>query len=184
VIRYDLGGRGRGGERETVNLIDGVDIQADIVGFVRECKSDYVDEFYLSHTLEHVPGEQYVAFLKDMVRALRKGGCIRVVQTDADVVIRDYVAGRLGFRSMRSVIFTPPDRLGGGSWEAASPLQAHRNMWSARELARDMEAVGLEEYTFDAGTWPFDMSDPFYPEELKLDWGKPIGQLGVVGTKP
>ncbi len=184
MIRFDLGGLGRGGERTTVNLAGDADVRADIVDYAAILNEGEVDEFYLSHTLEHVPGEQYVAFLHDMVRALKPGGTVRVIQTDAGIVIRDYVAGRLGFRSMRAVLFTPPDRLGGGSWEAASPLQAHRNMWSAAELAKDFRAVGLEAETFDPGTWSFDKSDPFYPEELRLDWGKPIGQLGVVGRKP
>jgi hypothetical protein len=88
-------------------------------------------------------------------------------------VIRDYVAGRLSFRSMRSTLFTPEDRL------RDNPLQQHVNMWSARELARDFEAVGFETATFDAGTWTYDMSDRFAPDDTRRDHGKPIRNLGV-----
>ena len=183
MLRYDLGGHGKAGDRVTVNLDGDSDVKEDIIDFVSRCGHGSVDEFFLSHTLEHVPAELYEGFLRTMADRLALGGCIRVIQTDADAVIRQYVRGDVCFRSMRSVLFTPPDRLAGGSHPNASALQLHRNMWSAKELARDLEAVGLWATIFDPPTWPFDMTDPFYPDELKRDWGKPIAQLGVTGVR-
>ena len=177
-IRFDLGGCGRDGERTTVNLVGSPDIEASILDLDRFCKNGTVSEFFLSHTLEHVPSELYKAFLEHMVRKLLPGGVVHVVQTDAEAVIRQFCAGEIGFRSMRSTLFTPPDRLVG------NPLQAHRNCWSATELARDMEAVGLRASIFDAGSWGMDTTDPFYPDDIRADWGKPIKNLGVVGRKP
>lgn len=177
-LRFDLGGVGRGNERQTVNLVGDCDVHADIVELDRFCQDGTVGEFYLSHTLEHVPSERYEAFLRDMVRKLRPGGIVRVVQTDADAIIRQYTRGELSFRSMRAPLFTPPDRL------VRNPLHAHRNCWSAAELARDLKAVGLHTELFDAGSWLMDMTDPFYPDDIRADWGKPIKNLGVIGRKP
>ena len=177
-LRFDLGGIGRGSERKTVNLVGDSDIRADIIELDQFCEDGTVSEFYLSHTLEHVPVEVYETFLRGMVRKLRPGGVLRVVQTDADAVIQQYARGELCFRSMRSTLFTPPDRLVG------NPHQAHRNCWSAAELARDFTAAGLNTEVFDAGGWGMDMTDPFYPNDIRADWGKPIKNLGVLGHKP
>src|SRR5262249_30761089 len=110
-------------------------------------------------------------------RKLKIGGSVVVVQTDADAVIRDYVAGRLSFRSMRSTLFTPEDRL------RDNVLHAHQNMWSAAELVRDFRAVGFEANVFEASAWGFDMHAPLYDDDLTRDHGKPIRNLGVRATK-
>lgn len=173
-IRYDLGGVYPRAGYVTVNLAPGADVQCNIVDLdLLHPRDGEVDEFLLEHTLEHLPPAAYAQFLRDLKRKLRIGGRVVVVQTDADGVIRDYVAGRLSFRSMRSTLFTPEDRL------RDNPLQLHVNMWSARELARDFEAVGFETATFDAGTWTYDMSDRFAPDDTRRDHGKPIRNLGV-----
>jgi predicted SAM-dependent methyltransferase len=177
-VKYDLGGTTPRAGYVTVNLARGADRACDILDLdtVHPADGD-VDEFLIEHTLEHVPVTRYVAFLKHLHRKLRPGGAVVVVQTDAEAVIRDYAAGKLSFRSMRSTLFTPEDRV------QDNVLQTHHNMWSAEELARDFRAVGFEARTFAAGSWAFDMHDPLYDEDLKRDHGKPIRNLGVRATK-
>ena len=64
MTRFDLGGLGRGGERRTVNLAGDADVRADIVDYAAVLNEGEVDEFYLSHTLEHVPGEHEFIIVK------------------------------------------------------------------------------------------------------------------------
>lgn len=177
-VRYDLGGTWPRPGWVTVNLSPGADRHSDILELdaVHAPDGD-VDEFLLEHTLEHVPVTRYVAFLRDLHRKLKIGGRVTVIQTDAAAVMRQWAAGTLSFRSMRSTLFTPEDRL------RDNPLQAHQNMWSAEELARDFRAVGFEAHTFDGGAWRFDMSDPLYSAEVRRDHGKLIANLGVRALK-
>jgi len=177
-VKYDLGGTIPREGYVTINLSPGADRWCNILDVDTFHPTDGdVDEFLLEHTLEHVPVTRYVKFLKDLYRKLRVGGSVVVVQTDADAVIRDYVAGRLSFRSMRSTLFTPEDRI------RDNVLQTHHNMWSGEELARDFRAVGFKARTFAAGSWGFDMYDPLYDEDVKRDHGKPISNLGVIARK-
>jgi hypothetical protein len=46
-----------------------------------------------------------------------------------------------------------------------------------------LQAVGLRTELFDAGSWGMDMTDPFYTGDIRVDWGKPIKNLGVLGYK-
>jgi hypothetical protein len=177
-VRYDLGGTTPRQGYVTVNLAPGADRHCDILDLDALHPPDgEVDDFLLEHTLEHVPVTRYIAFLRDLHRKLRPGGSVTVVLTDADLVIRDYVAGRLSFRSMRSTLFTPEDRL------RENPLHAHFNMWSAQELVEDFRAVGFDAQAFDAGAWCFDMHDPLRDAEVQRDRGKSIRNLGVRATR-
>ncbi len=178
-MKFDLGGTGSGGPYTTVNLGGGPDIRCDILLVDRYVPLDgTVEEFRLSHTLEHVPSEQYVEFLLALRRKLRVGGILTVIQTDARAVLGQYHRGELGFRAMRSTLFPPADRL------RANPLNRHQQMWSEEELRRDLEALGFEVATFDAGTWPLDTEDELLPEEVTPYHGVPIRNLGVRGMKP
>lgn len=179
LLRYDLGGVGHGTwGRTTVNLAAECDVHHDIRdldGFVPE--DGVVDEFFLSHTLEHVGSVDYAAFLRDLHRKLRVGGRVIVVQTDVGEVIRAWIDGRLSFRAMRTTVFTPADRL------RENPYHMHHNMWTAETLAEDFRAVGFHAETFDAGDWPYDQLDELYPEETREYWGVPIPNLGVIATR-
>lgn len=177
---YDLGGVGHGGNRcTTVNLAAPADVLADITRldeFVPEDRS--VREFHLTHTLEHVSPLNYAEFLRGLYRKLAPGGRVCVVQSDAAAAVRQWVAGELSFRAMRTVLFTPADRL------RLNPYHAHCNMWSGEELARDFAAVGFETEVTDGGAWAFDMTDEWLPEECTRYHGVPIRNLRVVATKP
>lgn len=179
LLRYDLGGVGHGtGGRTTVNLAAVCDIEHDITdldGFIPD--DAVVDEFLLSHTLEHIPSVGYVDFLRALHRKCRIGGRVIVVQTDVGGVIRLWTEGRLSFRAMRTTVFTPPDRL------RDNPYHMHHNMWTPETLAEDLAAVGFEPEIFDAGTWPYDQVDELFPDETRSYHGVPIPNLGVVGTR-
>jgi hypothetical protein len=178
-LRYDLGGyKPIANGRITVNLAGESDIRQDIReldAFIPE--DGVVDEFYLCHTLEHIPVVDYGKFLRDLHRKLRAGGKVVVIQTDAGEVLRAWFAGRLSFRAMRTTLFTPPDPL------RANAFNMHHNMWTAEDLADDFRAVGFAAETFDAGSWPYDQLDELLPEETRRYWGVPIRNLGVIATK-
>ena len=177
-MKYNLGGRGKGTDYIHVNLEDDCDIKHDILdldGFIK--KDGVVDEFFLEHTLEHVPIPKYKQFLLNMQRKLKVGGEIKIIHTDAGYVIKLWIDGKLPFRSMKKTLFPPAD------YVAWNPLMSHQNMWTDIDLAKDFKALGFDAYTFDAGEWQYDLRDEFYPEIESKYWGTPIKNLGVLAVK-
>jgi predicted SAM-dependent methyltransferase len=176
-IKFNLGGIGKGSEYKTVNLAEVCDIHADIMDLNSFCKDDSVDEFFLSHTLEHIPVTKYKDFLLHMKRKLKTGGIIRVIQTDVEKVIKLWINGEIGFRTMRAPIFTPATRCD------QNHLQQHQSMWSQDELVKDFESIGMKASGFDAGFWYYDIDDDLIPSDTELDKGKAIPNLGVIAVK-
>lgn len=176
-LRFNLGGIGKDGEYKTVNLAEICDIEANIMNLDLFCKDNTVDEFFLSHTLEHIPVINYKNFILHMHRKLKVGGTIRVIQTDVGRLIQMWVNGEISFRAMRAPIFTPASRCD------SNILQQHQSMWSQQELIKDFEAFGMTAEGFDAGVWLYDVDDDIVPEETKNDFGKCIPNLGVIATK-
>lgn len=176
-IKYNLGGIGKGGEYKTVNLAEQADINHDIMDLSFFCKDNSVDEFFLSHTLEHVPVIKYSEFVLNMKKKLKKGGIIRIIQTDVGKVIKMWADGKIPFRVMRSPIFTPASRCD------ANILQQHQNMWSEEELIKDFQAFGMKVSSFDAGCWLYDIEDDILPSETRDFYGTPIPNLGVIAQK-
>lgn len=178
-LRYDLGGyKSIANGRITVNLAGESDVHHDIRELDAFISEDaVVDEFYLCHTLEHIPVVDYEKLLRDLHRKLRAGGKVVVIQTDAGEVLRAWFSGQLSFRAMRTTLFTPPAPM------RVNAFNMHHNMWTAEELAEDFRAVGFTAETFDAGSWPYDQLDELLPEETRSYWGFPIKNLGVIATK-
>jgi predicted SAM-dependent methyltransferase len=178
-LRYDLGGyKPAANGRITVNLFGDSDIHHDIRDLDAYIFEDgIVDEFYLSHTLEHMPVLDHGKFLRDLHRKLRTLGRVIVIQTDAGKVLEAWFSGQLSFRAMRATLFTPPSQM------RANVFNMHHNMWTAEELARDFRAVGFVAETFDAGEWAYDQLDELLPEETRPYFGFPIANLGVLATK-
>jgi predicted SAM-dependent methyltransferase len=176
-LKFNLGGIGQGSEYKTVNLAEICDIHANIMDLDSFCKDNSVDEFYLSHTLEHIPVTEYKKFLLHMITKLKVGGTIRVIQTDVGRLIQMWANGEISFRAMRAPIFTPATRC------ESNILQQHQSMWSQQELIKDFEALGMSAEGFDAGFWGYDIDDDILPEETKNDFGKHIPNLGVLATK-
>jgi Glycosyltransferase sugar-binding region containing DXD motif len=176
-LKFDLGGLGRGGDRRTVNIHEDADVQHDFLDFDAYCDDGTVEEFYLSHALEHIPSPRYRQFLLDMKRKLRPGGTVRVVQSDIKRCLELYHQGALSFLALRTVIFPPADRL------RQNPYHQHFNMWGAEELAGDFRAAGyVSAELFDAGSWPMDMTDELHPGAVEQYHGVAIPNLGVVAT--
>lgn len=178
MIKFDLGGVGSGKKGyKTVNLVASSDIKENIMDLDKFCEDGTVDEFYLSHTVEHIPVTHYKQFLLNLKRKLKVGGHIQVVQTDAGRLIQMWVDGQISFRAMRAPIFTPASRC------HDNLLQQHQSMWSAEELIKDFQSIGMTAESFDAGYWKYDLDDDLIPEETKKDFGKHIPNLGVISTK-
>lgn len=178
MLKFNLGGIGVGNpEYKTVNLAELCDIKADITNLNSFCSDNSVHEFFLSHTLEHIHVTMYKKFLLDMKQKLVIGGKIKVIQTDAGQVMKMWLDGQISFRSMRAPIFTPASRC------ESNLLQQHQSMWSAEELVKDFESIGMKAVTFDAGCWQYDLLDDIIPEETEKDFGKSIPNLGVIAEK-
>lgn len=175
--RFNLGGIGIGTEYTTVNLAEICDIKANIMDLDSFSQDGTVDEFFLSHTLEHIPVTDYSNFLLHIKRKLKVGGSIRIIQTDIGKLINMWVGGEISFRTMRTPIFTPANRC------SSNILQQHQSMWSEYELRKDLETLGFRTESFDAGCWLYDVDDDLCPEDTEQDKGTPIPNLGVLGTK-
>lgn len=178
MLKYNLGGIGKDNpEYKTVNLAEICDIHENILYLDNFCSNNTVDEFYLSHTLEHISVLEYKKFLLNMKNKLKIGGKIRVIQTDAGKLMKMWVNGEINFRAMRAPIFTPATRCD------SNILQQHQSMWSQEELIKDFESIGMKAEGFDAGHWFYDIDDDMIPEETKLCHGVPIPNLGVIAEK-
>jgi predicted SAM-dependent methyltransferase len=178
MLKFNLGGIGIGDpEYKTVNLAEICDIKANIMELDSFCGDGQVDEFFLSHTLEHITVTEYKNFLLNMKKKLKVNGKIKVIQTDIGKLIRMWVDGKICFRTMRAPIFTPATRC------KDNMLQQHQSMWSEEELIKDFESIGMKAEGFDAGHWQYDVDDDIMPDETKSDFGKSIPNLGVIATK-
>jgi predicted SAM-dependent methyltransferase len=176
-LKFNLGGIGQGGEYKTVNLAEVCDIHANIMDLDSFCEDGTVDEFYLSHTLEHIKITEYKQFLLAMKKKLKDGGTIKVIQTDVGRLIKMWTDGQITFRTMRAPIFTPATRCD------SNILQQHQSMWSQEELIKDFQSIGMEVEGFDAGSWQYDVEDDIFPKDTEKDYGKDIPNLGVIAKK-
>ena len=178
LLKFDLGGIGPGRDGySTVNLAVDSDIKENIVNLDSFCEDNTVDEFFLSHTLEHIHVTQYRKFLLDMKRKLKPGGIIKVIQTDAGKVIKMWINNEITFRSMRTPIFTPASRC------SDNLLQQHQSMWSQEELIKDFNSIDMVAEGFDAGSWAYDLVDDMIPLDTLPDFNKQIPNLGVIARK-
>jgi predicted SAM-dependent methyltransferase len=178
-LEFELGGvKGWAPEgRTTVNIVPPADIVCDIRLLDDYCSDNTVTLFGLNHTLEHIPSQDYVQFLKDMHRKLTPGGCVEVIQTDAGALIRRAVKEVWPLRVLRLPLFSPADRL------RENPYHQHFNMWSAELLVDDFELLGYRAEEFDAGYWEFNQRDELKPHITDLFYGVHIPNLGVRAYK-
>jgi hypothetical protein len=177
MTEFDLGGIGCGGPRTTVNLVPPADILCDITDVDSYCEDGTVASFLLSHTLEHIPSQNYVQFLKDLHRKLRPGGFVQIVQTDVGRLLGMVNGGQISLRAARLPIFTPADKL------RENPHHQHYNFWSAAMLCDDLRVLGYRTETTRMTGWTFDQNDELFPEETRKYHGIEIPNLGVRGYK-
>ena len=178
-MKFDLGGIGKGEEGfRTVNLVGSPNVLADIQDLDSFCDDGTVEEFRLSHTLEHISRNLYKKFLKDLYRKLCVGGVVDIVQSDALEVIEQYKRGDIPFRCMKKVLFPP------SKWIEKNDLMLHQNMWSEEDLRMELGSIGFEASPFDGGFWYYDLEDEFFPEiDLRCHRKIKIKNLGVRGVK-
>jgi predicted SAM-dependent methyltransferase len=88
LLKFDLGGVGAGKNGyKTVNLVATCDIKENIIELDKFCDDNSVDEFYLSHTVEHIPVTHYKQFLLDLKRKLKTGLKKLILQPKKQMVI-------------------------------------------------------------------------------------------------
>lgn len=135
------------------------------------------EDFRMIHTLEHIPTADYLQFLKDMKRKLKPGGKGTIVLTDAEAAINMWEESTLSFRAMKKILL-PPAHLTG-----ANKFMAHHNMWNTLDLARDFQALGFDTFSFESGSWFFDLTDVFFLKRWHFH-GIQIKNLGVLAVLP
>ena len=93
---------------------------------------------FTEHCLEHVPLHQARAALREFRRTLRPGGLLRIVVPDAELYVRNYVAGQ-------------PMPYGGNEISPMDSLNRVFRMGNAHRYAYDFDtlAVLLREAMFD-----------------------------------
>lgn len=178
IIKFDLGGVGIKKNRTTVNMVQPCDIEHDITDLDYFCEDNSVDEFFMSHTLEHIPTLNIKKFFNGLFKKLKSGGRVIVLQTDIGEVIKLWTQGKLSFRAMRTTVFTPEERLN------VNPYHQHHNMWDAQTLMEDFQSCGFKSWSENHKPWIFDLNDTFLPQDCKKYHGIKIPNLFVIAEKP
>jgi hypothetical protein len=94
-----------------IRELPGIDVVAAVDALPFEPGT--LDEIFSSHTIEHFPEEQLRrSLLPYWYSLLKPSGVFRAVVPDLDAMARAYVAGEIGFESLRSVAY------GGQEYEA------------------------------------------------------------------
>lgn len=183
--RFDLGGTGPGRYGwKTVNLVPGADIREDILDTDRYCQDGAVDAFYMGHTFEHIPSVQVKEFAKALLKKLKKGGALVVVQTDIKKALKLYHRNRIDFFALRDIIFSPIDRREKSAATTGRDLQLHQYMWGAEELKKELLHYGFSSAEIiRAGHWNFDQTSVFPFQRNEQYFGTKIPNLGVVAYK-
>lgn len=145
VIRLELGsGPKKGKDGWTTVDLTGADINWDLTKGV-PLPNSMVDKIYSSHLLEHMSFQELIAFLKECMRVLKRGGEFSVCVPDAGRVIRAYYEGK---------DLTKPDMPKWAKVETGSRLDAvnyiaymggeHKYMFDNENLLKTLELVGFE----------------------------------------
>lgn len=186
ISRFDLGGVGECADGwANVNLLRGSQVRADILDLDSFALDGGVDEFLASHTVEHIPLYLLHDWLADVLRKLRPGGHLTVIQTDARRVLQMYCDGELSFTALRDVLFVSRDRRAESVAATGRDLQAHQYAWGACDLMDELLHVGFAPVqSFDAGTWSFDVASTMPHECNELYFGTPIPNLGLRAYRP
>lgn len=104
-------GSGRDIRADYVNVdhrqIDGVDVIADVRSLPFEKAS--LDEIYASHVIEHFTEKDAKDILVYWFSLLKKGGVIRVIVPNIDVMAREYAKGNITWSALHSVILGGQD---------------------------------------------------------------------------
>ncbi|MCK9441037.1 MAG: hypothetical protein M0Q13_06415 [Methanothrix sp.] len=72
MLKFDLGGTKDHDDYISVNLSGYANIKSNILDLDNFCNDNTVDEFYMSHTYEHINPIDTPLFLKNVLRKLKK----------------------------------------------------------------------------------------------------------------
>lgn len=127
-----------------------------------------VDAIRASHVLEHFPHSQIPLVLKDWVRALKKGGVLRIAVPDFAKVAVGYLGG---------AVQPTEGWVMGGQTE---PDDFHRSIFDEAKLKRLLSDAGLVLLR----PWASEVDDcAAYPISLNLEGSKPhVSELKVSGA--
>lgn len=119
-------GCGRDIREEYINIdgrkIEGVDVVADVRALPFE--KGALDEIFASHVLEHFTERDGKQVLKYWYDLIKKGGILRIIVPNIDIMAKRYAAGDITWDALRSVV------LGGQDYSS----DHHFNQFSADSL--------------------------------------------------
>lgn len=185
MIKFDLGGLHKHEDYISVNLMGNPAIKTDITDLDSFCKDNSVDEFFMSHTFEHIPLLDIKTFLEKILRKLKIGGCFRIKHTDIKACLELYKEGKLDFKAIRNLIFTPINRrMIEYYYKTGKDLNAHKWMWGHEELIEELLFYGFSKCEkFEAGFWIFDFENYFPNDNMENFYNVKIPNLGVCAYK-
>ena len=133
--------------------------------FPLTCPDESVDEIRASHCLEHFPHGQVLDVLRDWVRALRKGGTLKIAVPDFEKIASNYLEG----------VPQPTQSFVMGGQADGSDF--HKAMFDNRTLRKAMSDAGLVLLR----SWTSEIDDcAGYPISLNIEGVKPhVSELKV-----
>lgn len=155
-LNVDIGGakneRSFHGAWKILDVLKHVDYVMDLnSGNPLPFKNEQVDNFYCSHTLEHVDPSLTVFILSETYRCLKKRGRLRVVVPDLEYAIRAYMGDKTLPKTGKVVggqKHYPPTRLGElMAWFMTpdkSIQSGHKMGFDAETLAWCLEKAGFK----------------------------------------
>lgn len=198
MIKLDLGGTtSTANGWTTVNAVPPATKRVDFVAkpLSQIWGPGTVDAIRMVHTLEHIPATKFKGFLAEVLRVLKPGGVLYVLNTDVLAFAAEAYGNPSLEAAWKTVAFTPPDRL------ATNPYNLHQNAWSQALLEAELNAVGFvasnlkdspdewAQFRADLGpyfgeSWPYDLTNELTPELTNKVQGHPIPNLAVKALKP
>lgn len=183
MLKFDLGGTKDHGDYISVNLSGYASVKSNILELDNFCNDNSVDEFYMSHTYEHINPIDVPLFLKNILRKLKNGGILKIKHTNAKKCLDLYNNNEIDFRALRDILFTSYPRRKKIHIDGFD-LNGHKYMWGEEELKEELLFYGFSSAeTFDAKYWNFDFEDYFPKDDMKKYHGIRIPNLGIIGIK-
>lgn len=146
MLNIDVGGakneRSFNGKWKILDVLKHVDYVMDLnSGNPLPFKNEQVDNFYCSHTLEHIKPSLTMFILSEMYRCLKKGGKLRVIVPNIEYAIRVYM-GDKSLPKFEKVVggqkHYPPTRLGKLMAWFMTP---DKSIQSGHKMAFDIETL-------------------------------------------
>ncbi len=116
-------GAGRDIRNDYINIdnreLHGIDIVADVNELPFE--KDTVDEVYAAHLIEHFTEYQLKKLITIWFGLLKKGGELVLITPNLEIMVKDYVGGKIDWNNLRRIILGGQDYVGDYHYNAFSP---------------------------------------------------------------